>query len=118
MVDTPKPGMIGIRNKKTKEVTYHFPVDVKEIAASNSGEFELVDDGSVESARLVAEPLKAALESSPAVIVVGGVSGVETVTEEGVKEEVKVEAEPAKPEPKPEPAKPVTEAKPAATEKK
>lgn len=106
MSDSPKPGMVGLLNKKTKKVTYHFPVDLKEIAATNSGEFELVDDGSVEAARVVAEPLKLALASEPAIVVVGS-GGVETVTEDQVKLEVKAAAEEAKAEAKAaEPAKP------------
>ena len=72
-----RPGMVGLRNKKTKEVTYHFPVDVAEINKFNPGVFELASDGSVEAARLAMTPLRQAIASNPetTAMEVAGVEG-------------------------------------------
>jgi hypothetical protein len=61
------PGMVGLRNKETKVVSAHFPVDAREILTISQGEYEMVDNGAVEAARMNANPLKA-LETSRALI--------------------------------------------------
>jgi len=53
------PGMVGLRNKETKVVSAHFPVDAREILTISNGEYEMVDNGAVEAARMNANPLKA-----------------------------------------------------------
>lgn len=59
LLPTIVPGMVGLRNKKTKKVTNHFPVDAREILTVSPGEYELVDNGAVQAARINANPLKA-----------------------------------------------------------
>lgn len=94
MTSVPKPGMITLRNKKTNEISYHFPVDVKEIAASNKGVFEVVEDGSMEMARVVSAPLRQALLEAVAddkivSVVQNSPDGVYVITEDQVKIEEK-----------------------------
>ena len=90
MSSVPKPGMITLRNKKTNELSYHFPVDVKEIAVTSKGKYEIVEDGSIESARVVSAPLRQALIQAAAddnvvAVVQNGPDGVFLVTEDQVK---------------------------------
>lgn len=94
MSSVPKPGMITLRDKKTNELSYHFPIDVKEIAVTSKGKYEIVEDGSIESARVVSAPLRQALIQAAAddnvvAVVQNGPDGVFLVTEDQVKLEEK-----------------------------
>lgn len=94
MSSVPKPGMITLRNKKTNEISYHFPVDVREIAAANKGVYEIVEDGSMEAARVVSAPLRQALitaiaDDNVVSVVQNSPDGVYVITEDQVKLEEK-----------------------------
>lgn len=75
LLPTIVPGMVGLKNKKSGKVTNHFPVDAREIMTIAKGEYELVDNGAAEAARLNANPLKAAQASSD--LLVSEVTGIE-----------------------------------------
>lgn len=69
------PGLVTIKGKngKTQNV---YPVDAKELIAS--GEYELVDNGAIEAARLAATPLRSgAAAGIPDDMIVAEVTGIE-----------------------------------------
>lgn len=89
MSDVPKPGMVTLREKKTGKISYHFPVDVKEIAVTSKGEYEIVEDGSMEASRVVSAPLRQALINAAAdenivSVVQNSPDGVYTVSQDQV----------------------------------
>ena len=128
LLPTVVPGMVGLRNKKTKKVTNHFPVDVREIMTTAPGQYEIVDNGAVEAARLNANPLKA-LEADRSLMhaEVTGIEGqvlVAMTPEQAEAWKRQSESDREKPasgtaetksEPKPEGDKAPAAAKPAAT---
>ena len=59
LLPTIVPGMVGLKNKKSGKTTNHFPVDAREILTVSPGEYEIVDNGAAQAARLNANPLKA-----------------------------------------------------------
>jgi hypothetical protein len=70
LLPTVVPGMVGLRHKKTKAVTHHFPVDAREIL-SGSKDYDLVDNGAAEAARMNINPLQAIQSANVATEVVG-----------------------------------------------
>ena len=69
------PGLVTIKGKdgKTQNV---YPVDAKELIAS--GDYELVDNGAIEAARLAATPLRSgAAAGIPDDLIIAEVSGIE-----------------------------------------
>lgn len=75
LLPTIVPGMVGLRHKKSGKVTNHFPVDAREVLSISPGEYELVDNGAVQAARINANPLKA-LQADRS-FVAGEVTGIE-----------------------------------------
>lgn len=78
------PGMVAVQyvgaddkesSEKKGSVKNVFPIDAKDLVAT--GNYKLVDNGSVEAARLNANPLRSAQAAAPEVVVaeVTGVGG-------------------------------------------
>ena len=85
------PGMVAVQyvgaddkdsGEKKGSVNNVFPIDAKDLVAT--GSYKLVDNGSVEAARLNANPLRAAQAAAPEVVVaeVTGVGGQVHVAED------------------------------------
>jgi len=104
------PGLVGLKNKKSGAVTQHHPVDIREILEVCKGQYEIVQNGAIEAARLSATPLSMMQQASDSIAYeVTGQEGMVMVMmtkeEAASREEVKPVEPPKKPEEKPDPAK-------------
>lgn len=69
------PGLVTVKGKDGKQQNV-YPIDAKELI--NSGEFELVENGAIEAARMAATPLRSGMAAGiPGDNVVVEVSGIE-----------------------------------------
>jgi hypothetical protein len=72
------PGLVTVRNKKDKSTQNLYPVDAKELLAAQPDEYELVDNGAIEAARLAATPLRSGMAAGiPDERIVAEVAGLE-----------------------------------------
>lgn len=69
------PGLVTIEDKDGKQKNV-YPVDAKELI--NSGDYTLVENGSVEAARIAATPLRSGMAAGiPDGLIVAEISGIE-----------------------------------------
>lgn len=67
------PGLVTVKDSKGKTQNL-FPIDAKELIAS--GEYELVDNGSAEAARLNVNPLRSGRSAAAEDLVIAEVTGI------------------------------------------
>lgn len=75
LMPTVIPGMVGLKHKKTGRISQHFPVDAREILSISRGEYDIVDNGAAQAARMNANPLHALQADSK--LIHSEVTGVE-----------------------------------------
>ncbi len=69
------PGLVTIKDKKG-QMQNVYPIDAKELLAS--GDFELVENGAIEAARMAATPLRSGMASGiPSENIIAEVAGIE-----------------------------------------